>query len=82
MRRWSCSWSGPAQAFASIGSMFYAAHFALFVLGTPALANVLVFRSRGDRTGRWYVAAPICTAFAIAMTLMQYAVSEAIYGVS
>jgi hypothetical protein len=71
---------GAVRSRALIGPMFYVAHTALFFLGTPALANLLVLRQpRGIL--RWYWAVPVCTLFAFGLVLLQYGVSEALYGV-
>jgi hypothetical protein len=71
---------GSVHSRALIGPMFYVAHVALFFLGTPALANVLVLRQPRELV-RWYWAVPACTLFAFALVLLQYGVSEALYGV-
>src|SRR5688572_9526638 len=36
---------GAVRSRASIGPVFYLAHLAVFFLGTPALANVLILRN-------------------------------------
>jgi len=63
------------------GPWFYAVHLLLFVLGTPALANVIVLRPRPKYFRSWFVAVPPCTVLALGLVLMQYAVSEALYGI-
>ena len=73
---------GAARAHSMLGASYYAAHLVLFVVGTPALANVLVLGRYRARIGKWYIAAPICALFAMATTVMQYTVSEAIHGIS
>jgi hypothetical protein len=72
---------GAVGARRFLGPGFYAAHIALFFLGTPALANVLMLRERAGLLGRWYAAVPLCTAFALVLVLLQYGVSEALYGI-
>lgn len=71
----------PTPSARSIGMPLYAAHLLLFVLGVPALANLLVVGPFGSRTGKWYVVAPVCALFAMAITVMQYVVSEAVFGI-
>ena len=71
---------GAVRSRGAIGPAFYAVHIALFFLGTPALANALVLRKRGGMR-RWYWAVPACTLFAFALVLLQYGVSEALYGI-
>lgn len=70
---------GAVRARTLLGPGFYVAHLIVFLLGTPALANVLLLR-RGTRT-RWYLVVPLCTVFAFALVLLQYGVSEALYGI-
>ena len=72
---------GAVRARHIIGPVFYVAHLAVFLLGTPALANVLILRSRPARRFRWYWAIPLCTAFALVLVLLQYGVSEALFGI-
>jgi hypothetical protein len=71
---------GAVRSRANIGPAFYVAHLAVFFLGTPAVANVLILRNP-RATFRWYWAVPVCTVFAFALVLLQYGVSEALYGV-
>jgi hypothetical protein len=73
---------GPVRSRGLLGSGFYAAHLILFFLGPPALANLLVLRRpRGGVLAKWYVAAAACTVFAFFLVLLQYSVSEALYGI-
>jgi hypothetical protein len=51
---------GTVRISALIGPMFHVAHVALFFLGTPALANLLVLRQPRGFV-RWYWAVPACT---------------------
>jgi hypothetical protein len=71
---------GAVRSRALIGPVFYLMHVVLFFLGTPALANLLVLK-RPAGFVRWYWAVPICALFAFALVLLQYGVSEALYGV-
>jgi hypothetical protein len=71
---------GSVRSRAVFGPAFYAAHSALFVLGTPALANLLVLWPPKGLV-RWFWAVPICTVFGVTLVVLQYGVSEALYGV-
>ena len=64
-----------------VGPAFYVAHVVFFFLGTPALANVLLLRTPAPFVQRWYVAGILCTVFAFCLVLLQYGVSEALYGI-
>jgi hypothetical protein len=71
---------GAERSQAILGPAFYTVHILLFLLWTPALANLLLlWRPRGIL--RLYWAVPICTLFGVGLVLLQYGVSEALYGV-
>ena len=70
---------GAVRARTLLGPAFYGLHLAVFFLGPPALANILLLGRRVLR--RWYWVVPICTLFAFVLVLLQYGVSEALYGV-
>jgi len=72
---------GAVRSRGLLGPGFYLVHIILFSLGPPALANVLVLRT-GNRPPRpWYLAAIVCTVFAFVLVLLQYSVSESLYGI-
>jgi len=72
---------GPVRSRAILGPSFYIAHISLFFLGPPALANVLVLRAGPQLFRKWYVAGLLCTVFAFFLVLLQYTVSESLYGI-
>ena len=72
---------GAVRSRAIVGPSFYVAHILFFFLGTPALANLLILRTGGRSFSTWYVAATICTVFAFLLVLLQYSVSESLYGI-
>jgi hypothetical protein len=72
---------GAVRSRGVIGPAFYVVHVILFFLGTPALANILLLRKRAPVIRRWYLAGVLCTAFAFCLVLLQYGVSEALYGI-
>ncbi len=71
---------GAVRSRAVVGPGFYVAHSVFFFLGTPALANALVLGARSPFVTKWRVAATICTIFSLFLVLLQYGVSEALYG--
>jgi hypothetical protein len=73
---------GAVRSRAIVGPGFYVAHVVFFFLGTPALANALILGGRGSLVSRWCVAGAICTIFAVMLVLLQYHVSEALYGLN
>jgi hypothetical protein len=72
---------GSVRGREILGPGFYATHVALFFLGPPALANLLVLKPGPQPYRRWYVAALMCTGFAFCLVLLQYTVSESLYGI-
>jgi len=72
---------GAVRSRRLIGPGFYVAHLALFMLGPPALANAILLRRR-TAFFRWScISIVFCTIFALALVLLQYGVSEALYGI-
>jgi len=71
---------GPVRSRGLLGPSFYVGHLALFFLGPPALANLLVLRRRGFAS-KWYVTSAFCAVFAFFLVLVQYSVSEALFGI-
>jgi hypothetical protein len=63
-----------------LGPSFYNAHFILFFITTPALANALLLREKEGFVSPW-VAGALCTMLAFCLVLLQYGVSEALYGI-
>jgi hypothetical protein len=72
---------GAVRSRAVVGPVFYVVHVVLFFFGTPALANVLILGGRAPLVSRWYFAGAICTIFAVFLVLLQYSVSEALFGI-
>jgi hypothetical protein len=72
---------GAVRSRGLMGRGFYVAHLVFFFVCTPALANVLVLRRKRWAISDWVVAGAICTAFAFGLVLLQYGVSEALYGI-
>lgn len=70
---------GAVRSRGLIGPTFSVVHFAVFLLGTPALANLLVLRRRF--AGAFGVAILLCTVFAFSLVLLQYGVDETLYGI-
>lgn len=70
---------GAVASRGLVGPAFYAVHTVVFFLGTPALANVLLLRTS---PAKWFVVLPLCTVFALVLVLLQYDVSERLYGIN
>ena len=72
---------GAVRSGAILGHSFYVIHLTLFFLGVPSLAHFLLLRQRRRFVDRWYVAGVLCTVFAFFLVLLQYSVSESLYGI-
>lgn len=68
---------GAMRSQEIIGSVFYTLHLLIFFLGVPSLANVLVFQARLRTT----FTIALCTAFAFVLVLLQYGITETLYGI-
>lgn len=72
---------GAVRSSAILGPSFYAVHLTLFFLGVPSLANFLLLRRHHRFVDTWHVAAALCAVFAFFLVLLQYSVSESLYGI-
>jgi hypothetical protein len=72
---------GAVRSRGVLGPSFYIVHIVLFFVGPPALANLLVLPRRTGVSAEWYVAGVLCTVFAFCLVLLQYSVSESLYGI-
>lgn len=72
---------GAVRSRALLGPSFYVAHLIFFFAASPALANLLVLRNKGGSFTKWYVAAVLCAVLAFFLVLLQYSVSESLYGI-
>jgi hypothetical protein len=72
---------GAVRSRGLMGPIFYVGHLVVFFLGGPALANLLVLRTPSSEVPKWYVVVSLCTLFAFILVLLQYDVSEKLYGI-
>ena len=73
---------GPLTLRAIIGPAFYPIHFLLFLFSIPCLANLIQIQKAAPFVSRWYIAALACSVFGLCVVLLQYGVSEALYGIN
>jgi hypothetical protein len=64
-----------------IGAAYYPLHEILFLLGVPALANLMQLQKRIPFFAKWYITAFACMIFAFGLVLLQYAVTDDLFGV-
>lgn len=72
---------GAVESRGLLGPTFSIAHFIIFILGTPALANILVLPQKVPFLGRWYVAGVLCGCLFTVLVIMQYHVAKSLYGI-
>jgi hypothetical protein len=71
---------GAVAARRLIGPAFWGIHLLVVLLGAPALANVLILRSQGMWSRRWYGAVALCCVFGVFLVFFQVGVGDALYG--
>jgi hypothetical protein len=64
-----------------IGPVYYCVHLILFFLVIPSLANVLQLQKKVSFFSNWVVTAFICAVLALFVALLQYDVTETLYGI-
>src|SRR4051812_1492506 len=62
---------GAIQSRALIGPLFSTGHAIVFLLGTPALANILLLRKPAGPAPSWYVVSSLCTVLAFSLVLIE-----------
>lgn len=72
---------GAMHLKALVGPVYYPVHVVLFLLGVPALANLLLVQKKNSAVSKWPVSALICTLWFLALLLLQFKVSEDLFGV-
>ena len=72
---------GAKRSQLLVGPLFEIGRAVIFFLGTPALINLIILRDPRRQTWKWYLVGMICAAFAFALVMLQFVVSEQLYGV-
>ena len=65
----------------SLGVPYYPLHLFLFFFSVPSLANVLALQRKAKHLSRWYAIGTMCAIVGLGVVLLQYTVSEALYGI-
>ncbi len=65
----------------TIGVLYYPLHIFLFFLFWPSLANTMGMQRRIGVLSKWYIIGLACAFLGLCVTLLQYGVSEALYGI-
>jgi hypothetical protein len=72
---------GPVRLREIIGPSYYGVHVTLFVLAVPGLVNIMKLQERIRFLTKWYVIGTSSALFGLCVILLQYAVSEGLYGI-
>ena len=73
---------GTLRSRAAIGPLFFPLHTVLFFLSVPALANLLIVKRDPRERELWAEVAILCSVLAFPVVLIQYSVSETLYGIN
>ncbi len=72
---------GAIKLRETIGTLYYPLHIFLFFLFWPSLANLMGMQRRIAFLSKWYIIGITCAFLGLCVTLLQYLVSEALFGV-
>jgi len=72
---------GAVRLRETIGVLYYPLQIFLFFLFWPSLANIMAMQRRIGFLSKWYMIGIACAFLGLCVTLLQYGVSEALYGV-
>jgi hypothetical protein len=72
---------GSIKLRESIGPSFHSIHIALFSLAVPALVNIMRLQKRYPLLSRWYIIGFFCALCGLCIVLLQYVVSETLFGI-
>jgi hypothetical protein len=72
--------AGPLHLRRTIGPHFYTLHVVLFFLGVPALANLMQLQKRVLLITKWAITGCVCACLGFSVFLLQFVVSESLYG--
>lgn len=72
---------GTIKLRETIGQSYYPIHTFLFFFALPSLVNVMRLQRKINFLSKWYVIGIACALFGLCVVLMQYSVSESLYGV-
>jgi hypothetical protein len=72
---------GAIKIRETIGTLYYPLHIFLFFLFWPSLANLMGMQRRIAFLSKWYIIGITCAFLGLCVTLLQYVVSEALFGV-
>ena len=64
----------------AVGPSFYWIHLALFFFTLPSLVNVMRIQQSIPLLSKWYVIGPLCAVVGLFVVLLQYHVSETLFG--
>lgn len=73
--------SGAIGTRVAVGPLYYYVQMLTFLLGPPALMNLLVLSDPAKRHAEWWVSVPMCAVLAFVLVVQQSVVFETLYGI-
>ncbi len=64
-----------------IGAYFYSIHTVFFFLAVPALVNIMQLQKKYPFLSVWHIIGVFCAIYGLGVVLLQYTVSEALFGI-
>jgi hypothetical protein len=65
----------------AIGPPYFPIHLFLFFLALPSAVNIMKLQRIAPLFAKWYAIGSVCAFLGLGIVLLQYAVSEALYGI-
>lgn len=72
---------GPVRLRETIGPSYYTIHIALFLFAVPGMANIMKLQKKTCLLSKWYIVGICCAIFGLCAVVMQYVVSEGLFGI-
>jgi hypothetical protein len=73
---------GTLKLRAIIGPEYYPIHSLLFFLTLPSLVNIMKIQKSIPLLSKWYFIGTACAIIGLVIVILQYGVSEALYGIT
>ena len=72
---------GPNGLVELLGSSYFQIHLGIFILSVPSLVTILALQKKFPKISKWYITALICVALATHVLLLQYHVTDSLFGI-
>ena len=65
-----------------VGTQYYRLHLTLFFLVSPSIVNIMKIQQAIPLFRKWYVIGTACSILTLCIVLLQYHVSESLFGIN